>query len=779
MANRHPDELSTAEAERLLGEIHGMGCPLVVVTGGDPAKRDDLVHLIRFGTQLGLRMALTPSATPLVTAELLKHLADAGLARLAVSLDGATAAVHDSFRGVSGSHARTFEILEQSRALGLTTQINTTVTRLNRATLKEIASQIAPLGIELWGVFLVVPTGRATESQVLDADEVESVLEELADLSETSPFDIKTTAAPHFRRVLLQRKVKRNEIAGIADGIGRAPRGVNDGQGIAFVSHCGDIYPSGFMPIKCGNVRVEGLTATYREHALFRSLRDADVLAGKCGVCEFRRVCGGSRARAYAMTGNPLGEEPACAYEPRRSPRQPLDASPQNRKRLVVIGAGISGLSAAYAALKASPDSDVTLLEASARSGGLIESEHAEHGLLVEHGPDGLLASKPEAVDAASSFGLELIEGGPAPRRAFALMDHRMTPLPARLGSWSAHAILELMNSPLLSWAGKARIAMEPYAPRARERSDESVRMFFERRFGAELLERAIEPLLRGIYGAPTDQLSMRAIFPRLCALEEEYGSIALGLTRQPAAAQTTGATIVSLRDGMSSLPDAYAAALGERLRTDTPVRSLHRTPGGRWRIALKRGGSVDADSVVVAAPPWIAARMVAPASADLAHELSAVRASDLAVATFAWRRDQVPHKLDGTGWVTVSTEPSAIAACTWSSRKWTDRADDGVELFRCFMREPFGDPTDLGAAARRELRELLGVTADPLYSRVRIRRRVLPIYEVGHADRVRRIADLARELPGFALAGNAYGGIGISDCIASGTRAYAQAVAA
>jgi len=311
-----PNELTTEEGKRLLDEIRSMGCPLVVLTGGDPAKRADLVELVRHGTSIGLRVALTPSATPLITRDLLERLRDAGLARLAVSLDGATAEAHDGFRGVDGSFARTFEILRDAHALGLTTQVNTTVTDLDVDDLERIAELLTDLGITLWGVFFLVPTGRGEEMQVLDPDVAERVLERLAAIATTAPFDVKTTAAPHFRRVLLQHKVKRREIVGIADGIGRAPRGVNDGQGIVFVSHTGEVFPSGFLPLPCGNVRDEGLTTVYRDHPVFRELRDPDRLEGKCGLCEFRRICGGSRARAYAMTGELFAEEPACAWEP-------------------------------------------------------------------------------------------------------------------------------------------------------------------------------------------------------------------------------------------------------------------------------------------------------------------------------------------------------------------------------------------------------------------------------------------------------------------------------
>ena len=313
---RDPRELTTDEGRRLLDEIHAMGCPLVVLTGGDPAKRPDLVDLVTHGSALGLHVALTPSATPLVTPALLERLAGAGLARLAVSLDGLSPASHDGFRGVAGSYARTLDILRDARRLGLTTQVNTTVTDANVDQLEVIAERLAPLEITLWSVFFLVPTGRGEQLCVLDPYTVETVLGRLATIAAHAPFDVKTTAAPHFRRVLLQRHLRRSGVVGITDAIGRAPRGVNDGQGVVFVSHRGEIFPSGFLPIGCGSVRTESLAEVYRTHPTFVALRDPDRLGGKCGVCEFRRVCGGSRGRAYATTGDMLAEEPACSYRP-------------------------------------------------------------------------------------------------------------------------------------------------------------------------------------------------------------------------------------------------------------------------------------------------------------------------------------------------------------------------------------------------------------------------------------------------------------------------------
>jgi radical SAM protein len=315
-ALRDPRELSTEEGQRLLAEIKLMGCPLVVLTGGDPAKRPDLLELVEYGHQLGLHMALTPSATPLLTPELLAQLRDRGLSRLAMSLDGLEE-THDSFRGVPGAYALTMRLLAVARELGLTTQVNTSVGYHNRHELPELAERVAQLSPELWSVFFIVPTGRASATQMLTAAHTEDVLDFLADRLGQVEHDIKTTAAPHFRRVLMTRKLGLDSIVGVrSDGIARHARGINDGQGVAFVSHVGDIYPSGFLPLVCGNVRDEGLTRTYREHPTFVQLRDQELLHGKCGACPFKRVCGGSRARAYALSGDAFGEDTVCAYVP-------------------------------------------------------------------------------------------------------------------------------------------------------------------------------------------------------------------------------------------------------------------------------------------------------------------------------------------------------------------------------------------------------------------------------------------------------------------------------
>lgn len=316
---RDPRELSTTEGKALLDAIAAMGTPLCILTGGDPAKRSDLVELVAHGRAAGLTMALTPSGTPLMTRALLCELQAAGLARVAVSVDGPNEQVHDAFRGVPGSFAESLRILRQARELGLETQVNFTLSRSSLGLLGDMADLTRDVGATMFVVFLVIPTGRAKASLSLTADEVESALEELALVATTHPFQVKTTAAPHFRRVLLQRHHKGTPMGlhgDERDGVVRGPRGINDGSGFLFVSHTGDVYPSGFLPITAGNVRLQRLADLYRNSPVFKHLRDSAQLAGKCGECPFREVCGGSRARAYAATGDAWAEDPACAYVP-------------------------------------------------------------------------------------------------------------------------------------------------------------------------------------------------------------------------------------------------------------------------------------------------------------------------------------------------------------------------------------------------------------------------------------------------------------------------------
>ena len=322
---RHPMELTTDEGKDLIDQIAAMEVPVFVLTGGDPIKRPDLFELIAHARKMGVRVSLTPSATPLLTREIVFRLKETGLARLAVSLDGASAQTHDAFRGMAGSFDRTLNAISWANEAELPVQINTTFSRRNIAEMDDIAQLVENLRITLWSVFFLVPTGRGKLDDLLSAHEFEQVFARIYRLSKTASFDIKTTEAQHYRRYILQQRVAERK-AGVsagpapektADSIGRAPRGLNDGKGFVFISHTGEVFPSGFLPLTAGNVCSQPLASIYRDSPLFRSLRDTAQLEGKCGHCEFKEVCGGSRSRAYALTGDPMAEEPCCSYIPK------------------------------------------------------------------------------------------------------------------------------------------------------------------------------------------------------------------------------------------------------------------------------------------------------------------------------------------------------------------------------------------------------------------------------------------------------------------------------
>lgn len=307
---KHPLELTTQESFRLIDQVARAKPTLFVLTGGDPALRSDLQGLIYYAAQLGLRVGLSPSATPEFLRADFAELKKLGVARISLSLDGASQATHDRFRGVPGTWELTMEAIARAAAVGLPVQINTTFTRQNVGEFDAFVHLLARIRPVLWSVFQLVPTGRGKVDDLLTADELEELFLRLQKHSETAPYDIKTTEGQHYRRVVLQQT--KNPAALRA----RAPLGINDGKGFVFISHAGDIQPSGFLPITAGNVRKDELLDVYQNAPLFRNLRDTSLLEGKCGECEFKNICGGSRARAFAMTGSPFGAEPLCAYQP-------------------------------------------------------------------------------------------------------------------------------------------------------------------------------------------------------------------------------------------------------------------------------------------------------------------------------------------------------------------------------------------------------------------------------------------------------------------------------
>jgi len=313
-------ELTTEEARRFIQDVAELRPPIFILTGGDPLKRVDIYHLVEYAASLNLRPAMTPSVTPLLTRTAIQELKKAGLARLAVSLDGSRPELHDAFRGVHGAFSRTLEAIYWANEAHLPIQINTCISKRNLNDLDNMAALLRQFRIVLWSAFFLVPTGRGQTADLPTAQEFENVFFDLNRLSKEVPFKIKTTEAQHYRRFLLQHRSRLAHHWSDA-GPGQSIPGllpINDGKGFVFVSHTGEVFPSGFLPISAGNVRHRTLAKIYRDSPLLRSLRDSSNLKGKCGECEFKEICGGSRARAFAMTGDFLAEDPTCIYRPKK-----------------------------------------------------------------------------------------------------------------------------------------------------------------------------------------------------------------------------------------------------------------------------------------------------------------------------------------------------------------------------------------------------------------------------------------------------------------------------
>ena len=336
----HPDELTNAEAKNLIDQIADMHIPIFVFTGGDPMKRKDVFELIAYAASKGVHVALTPSATPLLTREAIFKMKEAGLVRLGISLDGSTAEINDTFRGLPGAYARTLQAIKWAGEAGLPIQVHTTISRHNADDLDNLCNLFESLAIVMWNVFFLIPVGRGQLDDLPSGEEFEKVFGKIYELSQRASFQVKTTEAMHYRRYLLQHNLEERKFGhpGVHPGghpnapayepgaptadtktrtMGWATRRVNDGKGFMFISHVGNVYPSGFLPIHAGSIKELPLADIYRNAPIFKALRDTSKLEGKCGACEFKEICGGSRARAYSLTGDPLAPEPCCIYQPK------------------------------------------------------------------------------------------------------------------------------------------------------------------------------------------------------------------------------------------------------------------------------------------------------------------------------------------------------------------------------------------------------------------------------------------------------------------------------
>jgi heme b synthase len=315
----YPGEFSTQEAFELLEDIASFANPVVILTGGEPLLRPDILEIARQGTSLGLRMVMAPNGT-LLTPDRAREMAAAGIQRISISLDGASEETHDAFRGVPGAFQGALHGVRAAREAELPFQINTTVTRRNIHELPRIPALAVELGAAAHHIFLLVPTGRGKEmaSDAISPEKYEETLHWFYDQRERVPLQLKATCAPHYYRILRQRaRAEGKSVTPQTHGLDAVTRGCLGGCGFCFISHVGEVQPCGYLDVVCGNVRETPLSTLWSSSEVFRNLRDFDGFKGKCGRCEYRNVCGGCRARAYEITGDYLAEEPFCTYEPR------------------------------------------------------------------------------------------------------------------------------------------------------------------------------------------------------------------------------------------------------------------------------------------------------------------------------------------------------------------------------------------------------------------------------------------------------------------------------
>ena len=328
----HPDELTHEEGKDLIDQVAEMGTGILVLSGGDPLQRKDLDDLVVHGKSRNLRVGTIPAATERLTLERVVRLKKAGLDQMALSLDGPDPESHDGFRGMPGAFARTMEGARYAREAGLPLQINTTFAAWNYKNFDSVSKLVESLGVVFWEIFFLVPMGRGSEMQALGPEQYEEIFDKIHALQKRAPFIVKITEAPHYRQFVASRERRNGASSGSQVGarvrhllaremgpggsVGQAPRGVNSGKGFAFVSHTGEVFPSGFLPLFAGNVRTTPLAEIYRFSPLFRQLRDTALLKGRCGKCQYRELCGGSRSRAYALTGDYLAEDTGCGFEP-------------------------------------------------------------------------------------------------------------------------------------------------------------------------------------------------------------------------------------------------------------------------------------------------------------------------------------------------------------------------------------------------------------------------------------------------------------------------------
>jgi oxygen-dependent protoporphyrinogen oxidase len=466
-------------------------------------------------------------------------------------------------------------------------------------------------------------------------------------------------------------------------------------------------------------------------------------------------------------------------------------------RRVVVVGGGPSGLAAAHAVIEKARERGarvaVTLVEREPRLGGNVRTERVE-GFTLDGGPDSWVASKPQATELAKKVGLagDLMPTVEATRRVYVAYDGALHALPEGLVLGVPTRIMPVVKTPLFSWRGKMRMAIEPFVPRGEGEADESIGGFISRRLGQEVSDRLAAPLLGGIFAGDVSELSIRATFPQFLEMEKKHGSLVRAMRAQKRAAAGHGgggkpgtppSAFLSVRAGLGAFIDAIESAAragGAEVIRGARVRAVTRAPDGAgYAIALEGEGAepLRADAVVLACPAHASADLTASLDAKLSEELGAIRYASTATVFFAFRRADVAHPLDATGFIIPRTLGRAILASTWVSSKWESRAPEGHVLMRVFFGGAAGEhwvkksDAELVATGRAELAALMGLDAEPLFTRVFRFDRASAQPLVGHVARLERIRARLSDLPGLHAIGG-WGGTGIPDCVKQATAA-------
>lgn len=452
---------------------------------------------------------------------------------------------------------------------------------------------------------------------------------------------------------------------------------------------------------------------------------------------------------------------------------------------IAILGGGISGLAAAHRLTELLPGWPIKLYEASPMLGGVLHTEHSAN-YLIEHSADNFLTRLPWAKELCERVGLasELLPTEASLRRALVVNRGQVVPVPEAFVLMSARKLWPVLSSPVLSLAGKLRLAMEPFIAKRTDTTDESVASFARRRLGIEAFERLVQPLVAGIYTADPELLSMQATLPQFVEMEQKFGSLWRG-TRGQATGTDSGAqysAFVAPRGGMGQLVDAIA----ERLPTgcvelSTPIERVEATESGAWQLQTTSGEVIDASAVIVATPAPRAARLLSQVDEPLSTLLESIKLASTAIVVLGVERAQVATPIPGFGFVVPQVERRQIIAASFSSLKFPDRAPEGRLLIRVFIGGALQpelldcNDTELVALARQELADLVGLSGEPDFTEVVRWPASMPQYHVRHLDRVEQIEQLTAQHPGLALAGNAYRGVGIPQCIRSGEQAAQQ----